>query len=69
MSDLDLFRGLAKRVPLEPVCDAETYFKICDVQDELRDNDDPAVRLYLAALTLFAEAYDQGYRADEVTTA
>ena len=36
MNDLDLFKGLAKRVPLEPIIDAETYYAACDMQDELR---------------------------------
>ena len=37
MNDLDLFKGLAKRVPLEPITDAETYYAACDMQEELRE--------------------------------
>ena len=68
MSDLDLFRGLAKRVPLEPITDAETYYAACDMQDELRGMRETPVVLYLKALTYFIESYDTGYRADEVTS-
>jgi hypothetical protein len=65
MNDLDLFRGLAKRVPLEPIVDAETYYAACDMQEELMELKDTPVVLYLKALTFFIESYDTGYRADE----
>ena len=68
MSDLDLFRGLAKRVPLEPITDAETYYAACDMQEELSGMRETPVVLYLKALTYFIESYDTGYRADEVTS-
>jgi hypothetical protein len=64
VTDLQLFRGLTKLIPLEPIADAETYFKACDIQDEYRDNPDHGVQLYFRALTVFVEAYENGYRPE-----
>ena len=55
MTDLYLFKGLAKRVPLEPITDAETYFAAFDMQDELLEKKETPVQLYLKALTFFIE--------------
>jgi hypothetical protein len=68
VNDLELFQGLARRVPLEPITDAETYYRACDMQDELRGMKETPVVLYLKALTFFIESYDTGYRADEETS-
>jgi hypothetical protein len=65
MSDLELFRGLAKRVPLEPITDAETYYAACEMQEELMGMKETPVVLYLRMLTYLIESYDTGYRADE----
>jgi hypothetical protein len=65
MNDLQLFRGMTRLIPLEPIADAETYYRACEIQDENRESDDPAVKLYVQALTLFMTAYEDGYRPDE----
>jgi hypothetical protein len=65
MSDLDLFRGLAKIVPLEPITNAEDYFAACSLQEEHLESADAVTRLYLVSLSLFIEQYEGGYRPDE----
>lgn len=62
MNNLELFRGLAKLVPLEPIDDAESYYKACELQDEYRSSEDPVLKLYFQALSLFVEAYEGGFR-------
>lgn len=62
MDNLQLFRSLAKVAPLEPIDDADHYFKACELQEEYRNSEDPVLKLYFQALTLFVEAYEGGFR-------
>ena len=65
MNDLELFRGMAKVVPLEPIHDADTYYRACELQEEYRNSDDQVTQLYFQCLNLLVEAYEAGYRPEE----